>query len=474
MNLRSKLKRTFLALAVCSAALGVSVQAAEAEPIPLRGVVEGFYGTPWKQADRMDIIKFCAEHGMNAYIYAPKDDPYHRDKWREPYPTGELNKLKRLALSARKQNVRFIFAISPGLDIHFGGVAAYRDRDYMIKKLTALYDAGVRDFAIFFDDIKDKSGKEQAEFLNWISREFVHTHRDVSPLITVPTEYFLEDMEENGLRKTYTKAFSETLDRDVLVLYTGNRVVGDSLSDEDYQKGSSLYQRALGIWWNYPVTDYMEAKLALGPIEKLPTHAAIPAVFFNPMKYERLSKISLATGADYAKEPKDYDPTKSWQKNIRAQYGRLATDMMRFADQSQEMDNHSWAKCGPADGTELHAKMDAFWAAWKGRQDISPSASALDRNLAALERSCKRLQDELPNRTLKECLPQLQQLQRIAAADRAGLKLLCDTRSGKTVRKSERKAFAEQCREVRAHDKKAVIAEKTARALLDHIEAELK
>ena len=236
MNFRSKLKRTFLALAVCSAALGVSVQAAEAEPIPLRGVVEGFYGTPWKQADRMDIIKFCAEHGMNAYIYAPKDDPYHRDKWREPYPTGELNKLKRLALSARKQNVRFIFAISPGLDIHFGGVAAYRDRDYMIKKLTALYDAGVRDFAIFFDDIKDKSGKDQAEFLNWISREFVHTHRDVSPLITVPTEYFLEDMEENGLRKTYTKAFSETLDRDVLVLYTGNRVVGDGLSDEDYQR----------------------------------------------------------------------------------------------------------------------------------------------------------------------------------------------------------------------------------------------
>ena len=54
--------------------------------------------------------------------------------------------------------------------------------------------------------------------------------------------------------------------------------------------------RPLGIWWNYPVTDYLPAKLALGPIGNLPQRDA-NAIFFNPMQYPELSKIALATGA---------------------------------------------------------------------------------------------------------------------------------------------------------------------------------
>ncbi len=43
--------------------------AASAEPIPVRGIVEGFYGTPWTQAHRLDMLEFCGAHGLNAYIY---------------------------------------------------------------------------------------------------------------------------------------------------------------------------------------------------------------------------------------------------------------------------------------------------------------------------------------------------------------------------------------------------------------------
>lgn len=53
--------------------------------IPMRGIVEGFYGTPWSHADRLEMLHFSKEKKFNAYIYAPKDDPYHRAKWREPY-----------------------------------------------------------------------------------------------------------------------------------------------------------------------------------------------------------------------------------------------------------------------------------------------------------------------------------------------------------------------------------------------------
>ena len=344
-------------------ALYGSMPAFSAPAIPLRGVVEGFYGTPWSQADRLSMLQFCHEHKLNAYIYAPKDDAYHRAKWREMYPADKMADLQALIDESKKQQVKFIFAISPGLDIHFSGQEAEQDKQAMLKKLTAMYDMGVRDFAIFFDDIKNKDGKGQAEFLNWVNNNFIAQHKDINPLIAVPTEYFRQDMESEGQIKEYTKDFSATLDKDILVLYTGEKVVPDGLRDVDYARANKLYGRQLGIWWNYPVSDYLEAKLALGPVEKLPMAAEIPAIFFNPMKHAELSKISLATGADYALNPGKYDAQKAWHKAIKAQYGSLAEDMEAFADQSQHM-VVSWAVIGPEDGAELRQQGFLQLFAW--------------------------------------------------------------------------------------------------------------
>ena len=38
----------------------------------MRGIVEGFYGTPWSHEARLDAITFLAPRGLNAYVYAPK------------------------------------------------------------------------------------------------------------------------------------------------------------------------------------------------------------------------------------------------------------------------------------------------------------------------------------------------------------------------------------------------------------------
>ncbi len=58
----------------------------------MRGVIEGFYGEPWSHQNRIDLINFCGRNKMNTYWYAPKDDPYHREKWREDYPEEEIEK----------------------------------------------------------------------------------------------------------------------------------------------------------------------------------------------------------------------------------------------------------------------------------------------------------------------------------------------------------------------------------------------
>ena len=67
-----------------------------ASPFKVRGVIEGFHGQPWTQAQRLEMIDFLAERGMNTFVYAPKDDPKLRDDWRAAYDEAELERLGEL------------------------------------------------------------------------------------------------------------------------------------------------------------------------------------------------------------------------------------------------------------------------------------------------------------------------------------------------------------------------------------------
>ena len=434
------------------------VPAAAGAAIPLCGVIEGFYGTPWTEDARLDMISFCGRTGFNAYIYAPKDDPYHREKWREPYPEGELADLSRLVAAAQKNGVRFIFAVSPGLDLHFG---AGEDADCaaMLAKFEALYQLGVRDFAIFFDDIESRDGAGQAAFLRAVDTDLRARHSDIHSLITVPTEYSYDTMQDGqGSPTAYTRAFAAGLTgTDILVLYTGDGVAKSGLTAESLASARSLYGgRPLGLWWNYPVSDYDEAKLALGPIEKLPLDGGgVPAIFYNPMKHERLSKIALATGAALARNPETYDPEAAWHQAIQtyavaesraaeslaakrttmesraseAPARDLAAAMETFADHSTHMKN-SWADIGRPDAPEFrHATGNLFAAIDQGAPEAVTLSRLhdLDARLSAIEQDADSLEQNIDDATLDECRPQIQRLKRMADAARCGLRILENT-----------------------------------------------
>lgn len=446
----------------------LSVQgAAFAAPIPLRGIVEGFYGKPWTQEQRIDMMAFCEAHGLNAYIYAPKDDPYHREKWREPYPESQIKKLAALIGEAQRHHVKFIFALSPGLDNSYTPLRGAMDRKKLLEKLDSVYALGVRDFAVFFDDITEKDGQGQAELLRWLDAHFVKPHGDVSPLLTVPTEYFLLDMcGTDGKAKSYTKDFSLGLPKDALPLFTGDGVVMQGLSGKTLDDTERLYGRRLGLWWNYPVNDYMEAKLALGPVEKLP-EAGIPAIFFNPMSAAELSKISLATGAAYALAPESYEPQAAWENAIREQYGDLAPQMELFAEQSRHLENN-WANIGPPDGESLRAAMDDFWRAWPKGEGADARLAELRKKLDALKDAVKTLQSNLPGKKKRECKPQLKQLERLAEADSLALDLLEALRAGDEKRAKKLTAKLEKkMKKISDAEPKAKISETVCRAFLE-------
>lgn len=472
-------RRTFLygCLGLTAALLGGSFlfssweigqpKKAMAATVPIRGIVEGFYGTPWTQKQRVDMLAFCQKQGLNAYIYAPKDDVYERKEWRSSYPAAEQKNLSYLVQTAEKNQLYFIYALSPGLDLHLQGDEAQADREAARKKLQSLYDIGVRQFAIFFDDIDNKDGLGQAEFINWLDDNFVKTHPDVKNLVTVPTEYFYQDMQHDGTSTDYTAAFAKNLHDDVYVLYTGDKVVSDGLSDESYAVAKNLYGRPLSLWWNYPVTDYMENKLALGPIDKLPAHAEIPAIFYNPMKFPEASKIALATGADYANNMESYDAQTSWQKAIQQQYGDLATDMQLFAAQSQHLEN-SWAKVGRPDDPELAQAVQEYLEAKPDER--AEAEQVLLPKLDRLDEATEHLLAKLPPETLQEMQPQLLQLHRIIVADKLGMQLvkLQDATGSITTpqQAAQINQFYRQYNACKAEDKNALISETGARALL--------
>ena len=47
------------------------------------------------------MAAWCADRGMTDYVYAPKDDPKHRERWRDPYDADELAGFERFAAEAK-------------------------------------------------------------------------------------------------------------------------------------------------------------------------------------------------------------------------------------------------------------------------------------------------------------------------------------------------------------------------------------
>lgn len=394
--------------------------------IKVRGVVEGFYGTPWTHEDRLNQLRFYGRHKLNTYIYAPKDDLYHRAKWREPYPESEMQRMKELIATAKANKVDFVFAVSPGIDIQFDGTAGAKDLQTLLDKFESLYRMGVRSFAVYYDDIEDKSARKQALVLNKLQEEFIEKKGDVKPLLTVPTEYFTLDMaDQNGVVKAYTKDFAATVHKQINVMYTGPGVVCESINEADIAKVSNIYQRKMAVWWNYPVNDYLLNKLALGPIYGLDQHIARYSDYFvmNPMEHADLSKITLQTGAEYAWSPERYDADMAWRRALTMQYGDLAKAMTVFADHSSYMDKE-WAKVGRPDAPQLRQSMDALFTKIKNKQSAAREIVQLYNAFHEMEQAALSLKKNLNKANLQAAQPQIELLGQLAQYDKVALKML--------------------------------------------------
>lgn len=294
--------------------------------MPLRGAIEGFYGSPWTHAERLDQLAFFGDVKANTYIYAPKDDPYHRDRWREPYPADKLAELDELVDAATAHHVRFTYALSPGVSICYSSA---EDRAALTAKLQAMYDLGARAFSIPLDDIsytrwncaadqatygapgRAAAATAQVDLLNDVQRNFVATRAGTYPLQMVPTEY--GDLTDTA----YKQIIRTTLDPAVLVMWTGTDVVPPSITVDQAAAASALFGRKVFIWDNYPVNDYGQAagRLLLAPYDhrEAGLSAHVAGIVANPMNQAAASKVAEFTMADFAWHDEAYDRDRSWR-----------------------------------------------------------------------------------------------------------------------------------------------------------------
>lgn len=276
-----------------------------------RGVIEGFYGNPWSHEDRLRQFEFYGQNKLNTYVYGPKDDPYHRARWRVPYPDNEAAQLKELIDAAHRNKVKFVWAIHPGGDIKW----TLEDYRFIIEKFELMYGLGVRTFAVFFDDIRGEGTRadKQAELMNHLTDEFVRRHEGVDPLIMCPTQY-----NRNWSHGDYLSTLGTEMYPEVQIMWTGNSVV-DMIEENDMKWINDQIRRKAYIWLNYPVNDYCQSRLLMGKTygNGLNISNMVGGFCSNPMEYAEASKLSIYSIADYAWNMAAYNPEKSWSRAMK-------------------------------------------------------------------------------------------------------------------------------------------------------------
>ena len=301
---------------------------------PIRGVVEGFYGKPWTHTERMDVLRFEGQHGMNVYYYGPKDDPYHRRLWRGPYPSEDMKRLGELADTARDNFVDFSFAISPGLSMVY---SSETDFQTLANKLNSISRLGVSNFALFLDDVpQDLVHPEDKARFKTLSQAHIYIINKLyvylkslsadNRLMVCPTTY----TNEWGNRD-YIKDLGSGVNPEIPLDWTGPQVGSDEITVAQAEEWAGYLRRHPLIWDNFPGNDGRPWLLILDPVRGraagLPS--AVQGLFSNPMYQAHAAFIPLQTVADYLWNPAAYDPEKSQTHAIVSQYGPSGPVLLR-------------------------------------------------------------------------------------------------------------------------------------------------
>lgn len=315
----------------------------------LAGVIEGFYGQPWSQAERFQLFHWMREWGLNTYFYAPKDDLKHRAIWRELYSEAEARNLAQLIQSCHQHHLRFVYALSPGLDIRYSQES---ELSHLKKRLEQLHALGCQDFSLLFDDIPDHL--DAADIQRWGSLAAAQSHianalfrwiRERNPnarFLFCPTPYCGRMAE----RKLGGEGYLSTIGRELLpeidIFWTGPEIISREISVPHVDALQPLLRRKPVIWDNLHANDYDGRRFFCGPYAGRPTELrdGVNGILINPNTEFLLNYVPFRTFAKFMSHPKDWDARGAYLSAMKEWLPSFATvgapvlleDLILFGD----------------------------------------------------------------------------------------------------------------------------------------------
>jgi hyaluronoglucosaminidase len=385
------------------------------------------------------MVRFLGENGFNTYIYAPKDDPYHRSMWRRAYPRRQRESLRELIGVARRCFVDFVFTVSPGLDLIYSSEG---DRRLLLTKLRMFTDLGCGCVGLFFDDIsldlshdEDKKafsslGKAHVFLLNSIQDEL--SKSGGTRLIFCPTCYASNYLGMTVSENEYLMEIGEGLDSKILVLWTGRRVVSITITAEDVLAYEKVVRRKPFLWDNYPVNDYYRSgdashdrpRLNMGPFTgrspKIIGHLA--GYVSNPMNEPEASKIPLLTLSSYLNSPSRYLPDASFQRAIE----NLFSGEERYNELKLLVESSRASPLDLREAEQLRELVRELMTSSRGPDDLkwASTSTVLESRLKAYAGLREMLLGSVRNRRfLSEFEPVIGKVQKLATLGLSCLKL---------------------------------------------------
>lgn len=373
-----------------------------------RGFIEGYYGIPWTDENRMSLMEFGGDFKMNMYTFAPKDDPYHSARWRDPYPADKLEEIRKMAKVGNDSKTYFTWTIHPFMN---GGITAGSYDADIIKikaKFDQLYEVGVRQFGVLGDDAGNLPRDVVSRVMNDL-QDWVESKGDVKNLVFCPAGYN-NGWWIDGELSQYDKEFNE----DIQIFWTGNSVcspVNQSALDNFKRRGlpaGDEARRSPLFWLNWPVNDINIGRLMMGKGSLLdPTIKTedVDGIVTNPMQDAQASKVALFAIADYAWNVGDFNDDQSWE------------DSFKYIDPDAATELHTIAKhmSDPApnghglvldESEDLKPLLEAFLNAYENDEPITDLGNDLIKEFEIIRDASDDFHKKSKNENMKsELLP---------------------------------------------------------------------
>ena len=236
------------------------------------GYIEGYYGRELTLLQRLAILTHLHFLSMNTYIYAPKEDPYHRVLWKKNLPSSRQKILKQFIEYGRRIKVEVFPAIAPGLSYDY---LLKSDYTILLKKILNYFTLGARTVALLMDDIPEElpascksSFSSLGEAHGLLLRKLLTDLKKVTKnaqLWFCPTIYTDQFVTGNAVDCTYIKDLAATIPASVTLMWTGPQVVSEKLNRKNLGSILKLFKGNVVIWDNFYANDYAPLRLFVGP-----------------------------------------------------------------------------------------------------------------------------------------------------------------------------------------------------------------